>query len=389
MRVDATQLTVSRGGEAIESVVHRSEDAEYPQYRPGAFQLGGCVLNVQGELPHYLGPLLRTGFSTVTPPSPPSSPPSSPAPSIHACTTWVDEPTLFITRYEYANLYHTTTDWYNAWATLGWAGLLEALPPVHGVQTTRPRTRMAVVWLDGHARGSLDSVWETLYGAPPPTPIAHVAPGTCYARALFVPAGYTAPIYDWPDSCGVQGAVQAFGAFVAGQHGLADTGPDAARAAFVFREPYVAHPRNPGGGASRMLSNGDAVRAVLARHGHSAALNPVTASFRDQLATVRLATVLLGLHGAGLTHVLFMAPHLRGGGGGGGGRERDNAGKPLVLVEIQPPSHHLDHFRKLARWSGVEYTNAGNMGLAATGNEKYSLDTASLDAFLSQHLQAE
>jgi hypothetical protein len=31
-----------------------------------------------------------------------------------SCQSWVDEPALFITRYEYANLYHQMTDFYNA-----------------------------------------------------------------------------------------------------------------------------------------------------------------------------------------------------------------------------------------------------------------------------------
>jgi len=30
------------------------------------------------------------------------------------CKTVVEEPTLFVIRYEYANLFHTSTDWY-AW----------------------------------------------------------------------------------------------------------------------------------------------------------------------------------------------------------------------------------------------------------------------------------
>lgn len=30
------------------------------------------------------------------------------------CEEWVEEPTLLVTRFEYANMFHTVTDWYNA-----------------------------------------------------------------------------------------------------------------------------------------------------------------------------------------------------------------------------------------------------------------------------------
>lgn len=30
---------------------------------------------------------------------------------------WVDEPTLLVTRFEYANLFHTVTDWYSAYVS--------------------------------------------------------------------------------------------------------------------------------------------------------------------------------------------------------------------------------------------------------------------------------
>jgi hypothetical protein len=30
------------------------------------------------------------------------------------CQRWVETPTLFVTRYEYANPYHTMGDWYNS-----------------------------------------------------------------------------------------------------------------------------------------------------------------------------------------------------------------------------------------------------------------------------------
>lgn len=48
---------------------------------------------------------------------------------------WVDEPTLLVTRFEYANLFHTVTDWYAAYV----ASRVTGLP-------NRPH----LVFIDGH-----------------------------------------------------------------------------------------------------------------------------------------------------------------------------------------------------------------------------------------------
>lgn len=62
----------------------------------------------------------------------------------------IDEPTLLITRYEYANLYHTTTDWYNVYQTLHTFAL--------------PVRDTLLVFVDGHSEGAMDPVWPRLFG---------------------------------------------------------------------------------------------------------------------------------------------------------------------------------------------------------------------------------
>lgn len=36
---------------------------------------------------------------------------------------WVEEPTLLVTRFEYANVFHTVTDWYSAYVASRVTGL--------------------------------------------------------------------------------------------------------------------------------------------------------------------------------------------------------------------------------------------------------------------------
>jgi prepilin-type processing-associated H-X9-DG protein len=51
----------------------------------------------------------------------------------------VTTPTLLVTRYEYANIFHTLTDWYNAYQARRMFGLTGTVD---------------VVFLDGHAKGT-------------------------------------------------------------------------------------------------------------------------------------------------------------------------------------------------------------------------------------------
>jgi glycoprotein 2-beta-D-xylosyltransferase len=40
------------------------------------------------------------------------------------CDQWEETPTLFVTRYEYANIYHTMGDWYNSYQAQQITGIL-------------------------------------------------------------------------------------------------------------------------------------------------------------------------------------------------------------------------------------------------------------------------
>lgn len=55
----------------------------------------------------------------------------------HLLLQWVEEPTLLVTRFEYANLFHTITDWYSAYVSS---------------RVTDLPNRPNVVFVDGHCK---------------------------------------------------------------------------------------------------------------------------------------------------------------------------------------------------------------------------------------------
>ena len=98
------------------------------------------------------------------------------------CDTTFDEPTLFVTRWEYANLYHTMTDWFNVHQLLSTVRL--------------DASTYSVVWLDGHPEGKLDDAWSKIFGHVVRLSAASEdAANICFKKAYFVAAGYTSPIY--------------------------------------------------------------------------------------------------------------------------------------------------------------------------------------------------
>ena len=58
---------------------------------------------------------------------------------------------MAVTRYEYVNLFHTMTDWYNTFLAMTFLNL------------TQQETNILLV--DGHPAGGLDTVWSTLFNS--------------------------------------------------------------------------------------------------------------------------------------------------------------------------------------------------------------------------------
>ena len=61
-------------------------------------------------------------------------------------------------------------------------------------------------------------------------------------------------------------------------------------------------------------------------------------TFKQQLEAVAHSCALVGAHGAGMTHLLFLPPD-------------------ASVLEIRTPSFMRPHFKAYAHWAGVNYRN--------------------------------
>lgn len=114
------------------------------------------------------------------------------------------------------------------------------------------------------------------------------------------------------------------------------------RTLFVRRVHYLVHPRHDGK-VVRRLENEDAIWGALeaATGGGGSGVRVVNGvlsslGMRRQVALAQDACVIVGAHGAGLSHVLFAPPEVH-------------------LLEIQTPGFQRPHFVAYTAWAGSHH----------------------------------
>jgi hypothetical protein len=337
LQIDLTKIHAKRmGGESLASSMGQEESDEFLTYEPGAF----VVHEPLEETPsteqrhkkywHYMNDVSAALVYSKNATTAGGGGGGQIDVPIKCDQTWPGV-TLFITRYEYVNLYHTMTDWWNTYFTM------TAEP-----QTTNT-TKINIVFLDAHPAGNLDPVWEQLFGGGKVSFLRRL-PGNhiCFEEARFIPAGYTAPIYPKDsENCPPDPQyTRKFVNHVLNVYNLTHVHRIPGHVVAIERVPYISHPRSKPSNTERLLSNlrhlammlPKTVMAQLQRSeqeqgGHDTSLlslfkSPSTTNtlpkvtvkvvtlvndtMRDQIAEIRQAHVLLANHGAGLTHLLFL-----------------------------------------------------------------------------------
>jgi glycoprotein 2-beta-D-xylosyltransferase len=421
--VDPSKIEVSDGGEPIHHVKGRPEEDEFPKYESGALQVSKCTLAsieensvpddedvvLANKLPNHLKDVMKSVKLQDD---------AEDSDDNVVCTSYDDHPTLLITRYEYANLYHSYTDWYNAYqaAMIALDGDRAAVDEVN------------IIFMDGHSSGALDEAWKLFF---PNATISFVSDlqaktskkgailPSCFRHAIFVPPGYQSGIsiiqlekpsksYTSPLSylrlCAQTKWQQDFRATMVknSQERVKDlirnrnsakktkrnrrllqkpvkkneANTDFAsirlrgtekgtslkksetknnkvlKILFVSRQDYHSHPRMDGR-VTRRIENEDEVLALLRIYRHKVeatrdnglkndiwvSADVSTVSWEDydvaeQVMMVQQADILVGMHGAGLSHILVARPG-------------------TMLLELRPPAYSMrKHFEYLSVLSG-------------------------------------
>lgn len=356
---------MSSGGERLEAVIGRNEDEELPVFDSGAFDIEvadglnhGKKLVDEGFLNQYLqhGEISRHTMRNLV-----DSIELTGAKDFQ-CFEWIEEPTLLITRFEYANVFHTFTDWYSAYV----ASRVTGLP-------YRPN----VVFVDGHCVTQLEETWRALFSDI--TYAKNFSGPVCFRHAILSPLGYeTAWFKGLTEEIDCHGAsahdlwqqpnsrktarLSEFGEMIRAAFGYPvdrhrPTKSSGLNVLFVRREDYLAHPRHHGKVESRLSNEQEVFAAIKSWVSNqlNCKINLVNGLFahmpmKEQVWVIQDASVIIGAHGAGLTHIVSATPK-------------------TVVLEIISSEFRRPHFALISKWKGLEYHAMNLVGSHAIPSE--------------------
>jgi len=296
------------GGEAL---ARTNSEPEYADFGSGGLQLPNPTALEPSRFGGYQQHLLAS---------------ATPVPRTLACG---EEPvtTFIIERREYVNLYHTLIEIFNTYVA---------------IQLIAPDEPFNLLWLDGHCQGGLDPLWTNIL-QPASILRLHEYPRdqTRFQQLVLVPSGYDSPLYN-------TGRIRAsndgdllvdFVETVLAAYPADDRPNHDPVLTFVDRRDYKPHPHSDGR-VDRKVANLERTIELLKRQ---YPMHQVQAhcleklSFGQQIRIVRKSDVLCGVHGAGLTHVLFMRPNCE-------------------LVEFRPQAYRRNQiFENLAKLRTIRY----------------------------------
>lgn len=202
----------------------------------------------------------------------------------------------------------------------------------------------------------------------------HLSGPVCFDHLIFAPLGYNTPLFRGLNlgiSCNGCSAMDIkkdpkysmarmrefsemfVASFNLTSHATSTKDSSDVKVLFVRREDYFAHPRHTGKPESRLSNEEEVLRALeswaISRSGVNSpggmrewnitVVNGLLAhmTMEKQLQEVQESSIIVGAHGAGLSHVLFARP----------GR--------TAILELVSPFFARPHFQLMSQWMGTEY----------------------------------
>ena len=320
--VDRTKCNSPRdGGERLADVINAGENVkpdeqeEYCRFQPGFFSLA-CPKTFHHQFKGDKESSLALYMNSL---------------SIFNDAVFVDDyeqsPAVAITRYEYYNIYHTMAELYNCF-------LATVFLQVKPKETN-------IILVDSHPRDSLDNVWKRLFHSG--RRINELPGRVLYKKLMWTIPGHSSFLLNY--SGDAPPYLDEFVEFIINGYAIRrrpfKRDCKKLRVVLIRRENYIKSVLNPTGEIDRKIQNEEELLKVLRRRfplftvegSHLEQLH-----IKTQLHKMARTDLLIGMHGAGLTHSLFLP-------------------KDSGVIELLPMywKKANGHFEGLARWRGLHY----------------------------------
>jgi glycoprotein 2-beta-D-xylosyltransferase len=202
-----------------------------------------------------------------------------------------------------------------------------------------------IVLLDAHPQGTLDSTWLALFNTT--QRLTMLPKRTLFKNMVWNMLGYNSPMLDHygPGMPLIEEFREFFlTSFNANNNSKLNCAE--LNILFIWRRDYVAHPRNPTGSISRKIYNErELMKSVQEKYPsfHVRGMQIDLFNMQKQLHTIVQTDILIGMHGAGLTHAMFLPKH-------------------AAVIEMIPSywSTANDHFYAIAKWRNLIYERWSN-----------------------------
>jgi len=246
------------------------------------------------------------------------------------CEVWESRPTFLVQRYDFHNLYHQTQ------------GFLQLFQTIH-VLNISSTSEILILWVDGHHRGDFDS-WNRLYFAEVRPIRFYKKKVVCFKQLVFVPVEFNSILYHRPHeyACDNHPGFQHFVRSVLYGFNLPYSEPSKwPRLTFIVRRNYNRNPYKPP--IRRRFENEQQLIDTLTRElGARVEIRVIALEmypFEQQVEIMTKTDLLVGGHGAGMTHLMYLHPQRSG------------------VLEIHPSDIHGPEYATLANWMKVNYRN--------------------------------
>lgn len=235
-------------------------------------------------------------------------------------------PTIVIIRKEYVNLYHTIIELFITYITI----------------ELTVKNDYNILFLDSHPEGDLDQLWIDILK---PKRIVHLDDydeTILFNNLIFVPDSYNNPLFNnniIKSKNNIPNFLTDFIQKVISSYNIPEIKTDKKNLTFIARGDYCPHSRSNGVTCRKVQSIEKTIQLLKVMYPdyNVECVYFEGIPFKKQLEIVYNTDILAGVHGAALTHVLFM--------------NNNN-----TLLEFKPKSHiNVNMFENFAKYRNIHY----------------------------------